>query len=48
MNTDAPQWEAAAAGSKVGSVLCHDRAAAFAEISHKALIGDHVCTCDPS
>lgn len=35
-------------GLKVSSGPCHDRATALAESSSCALIGDHVCTCDPS
>ncbi len=47
-NIYTPQWEAAAVGLKVSSGPCHDRATALAEGSSRALIGDHVCTCDPS
>lgn len=43
------QWEAGAVGLKVSAGPCHDGPTAFAGGgSGRALIGDHVCTCDPS
>lgn len=47
-NLHTPHWEATGVGLKVSSSLCHDRAPVLAESSSRALIGDHVCTCDPS